>query len=298
MIKKTLNAVMEVHGFTGANLGNGTAMSDKEGKAFCDLVQSSLKRLNKLPTGLKIVNEIILKGKPCTIFSGDLANSGAAMPLTQSIQSQIDATVVYFMPRHKVQSWKQGGTHPGGINPKLKDNMGKALAAVGAPVKKASTAPEFQKLMNRARSKFGDITSFIGRITGHTPEEIHEMAEGTRAMDRETFFKICYNFYEFLEPGPGVPVAVRFRPEPDIPDHVLLGHELIHAWRMIHGRRLVMGGSMYDEEMMTVGLGIFAHWPYTENQLRREAGIAARTKYGKIDVSSTYVYDMMLAIEA
>jgi hypothetical protein len=50
--------------------------------------------------------------------------------------------------------------------------------------------------------------------------------------------------------------------------------------------------------MMTVGLGIFAHWEFTENQLRREAGFATRTKYGTIDVSSAYVASMMRQIEA
>jgi hypothetical protein len=32
--------------------------------------------------------------------------------------------------------------------------------------------------------------------------------------------------------------------------------------------------------------------------LRREAGLAARAKYGKIDTSSLYVQSMMLQIEA
>lgn len=298
MITRQLNACMSVRGFAGASLGNGTAMSDKDGKRFCDLVESSLKKLVKLPTGRKIVDAIILKGKTCDIFSGDLANSGAAMPLTQGIQSQIDCTIVYFMPRHKIQTVKQSGDHKGGLNVKLKDSMGKALSAAGAATKKADTAPEFKAIMNRARNKLGDITTFLARVTGNSPQDIHDMADGIKAMDRETFFKICYHLYQFLTPGPGVPVAVRFRPETDIPDHILLGHELVHAWRMIYGRRLVMGGSMYDEEMMTVGLGIFAHWEFTENQLRREAGFATRTKYGTIDVSSAYVASMMRQIEA
>ncbi|HKV75977.1 MAG TPA: M91 family zinc metallopeptidase [Gemmatimonadales bacterium] len=297
MIKRQLNAVMEVQGFSGASLGNGTAMNDKDGKRFCDLVESSLKKLVKLPTGNKIVNAIITKGKPCTIFSGDLANSGAAMPLNQGIQSQIDCTVVYFVPRHKIQTVKQSGDHVGGLNVKLKDSMGKHLAGVGAPTKKGQTAPELKNIMNRARNKLGDITSFLARVTGNSVQDIVDMSEGTKAVDRETFFKISYHLYEFLTPGPGVPVAVRFRPEADIPDHILLGHELIHAWRMIHGKRLVMGGSMYDEEMMTVGLGMFSHWEFTENQLRREAGFASRTKYGTIDVSSAYAASLMQQIE-
>ncbi len=297
MIKRQLNAVMEVQGFSGASLGNGTAMSDRDGKRFCDLVESSLKKLVKLPTGNKIVNAIITRGKPCTIFSGDLANSGAAMPLNQGVQSQIDCTVVYFVPRHNIQTVKQAGVHAGGLNPKLQASMGKELTKVGAATTDAQTAPEFKKLMNRAKGKLGNIADFLARVTGNSVQDIVDMSEGRKPVDRETFFKICYHLYEFLAPGPGVPVAVRFRPEADIPDHILLGHELIHAWRMLHGKRLVMGGSMYDEEMMTVGLGMFFHWEFTENQLRREAGIASRTKYGKIDASSLYVQSIMLQIE-
>jgi hypothetical protein len=299
MKTKQLNGAISVQGFAGQALGNGTAMSDKDGARFIDLVESSFKKLQKLPTGREIVNEITLSGKQCVIFSGDLANSGAAQPLVQGLQSQIDATIVYFMPRHKVQTWKQSGTHAGGVNPKLKASMGTALSAIGAPVKKAQTAPEFQIVINRAKNKFGsDTAAFMGRLTGNSTQDILDMAAGTKAMDRETFIKICYNFYEFLTPGPGVSASVRFRHENDIPDHILLGHELIHAWRLIKGRRLVMGGSMYDEEMMTVGLGPFAHWPFTENKLRAEAGLAARTKYGSIDASSNYVYSLMQQIEA
>jgi hypothetical protein len=299
MKTKQLNAAMTVQGFAGASLGNGKAMSDRDGEKFIDRIASALKKLEKLGTGREIVQEIVSSGKQCVIFSGDLANSGSASPLNQGLQSQIDATIVYFVPRHKVQTTKQAGVHAGGVNPKLKASMGDALEKIGAPTKKAQTAPEFQAVITRARNKFGtDTMAFMGRLTGNSTQDIMDMAVGTKAMDRETFIKICYNFYDFLTPGPGVSAAVRFRAEPDIPDHVLLGHELIHAWRLIKGRRIVMAGSMYDEEMMTVGLGPFATWKFTENQLRREAGLAARAKYGKIDTSSLYVQSMMLQIEA
>jgi hypothetical protein len=58
---------------------------------------------------------------------------------------------------------------------------------------------------------------------------------------------------------------------------VMLGHELIHAWRMMTGRRIVARG--WEEEMMTVGLGPGADLPFTENKLRSEAGHPLRTSY-------------------
>ena len=90
MKKKTLNAAMTVHATAGAGLANAPGMADKEATRFTDQVATALKKLVRLSTGRKIVDEIVNSGKQCIIFSGDMANSGAAMPNPQGLQSQID----------------------------------------------------------------------------------------------------------------------------------------------------------------------------------------------------------------
>jgi len=59
---------------------------------------------------------------------------------------------------------------------------------------------------------------------------------------------------------------------------VALGHELIHAWRVLAGRVLYRYG--WEEEAMTVGLPPYSNMKYTENRLRIEfGGLAIRPEY-------------------
>jgi hypothetical protein len=67
---------------------------------------------------------------------------------------------------------------------------------------------------------------------------------------------------------------------------VVIGHEFVHAWRMMVGKRLVDDG--YEEEIMTAGVGPFINFPMTENCLRRELGVKLRESYQPGQVSSSF----------
>ncbi|NNG03545.1 MAG: hypothetical protein HKM95_05520 [Inquilinus sp.] len=76
------------------------------------------------------------------------------------------------------------------------------------------------------------------------------------------------------------------------PPFIGLAHELIHAYHDVHGagyRRY--GGTLgqdsgkAEEEMRTVGLQSYADEDFTENKIRKEHGLPARTSY------SGYTFD-------
>lgn len=56
------------------------------------------------------------------------------------------------------------------------------------------------------------------------------------------------------------------------PSYITLGHELIHALHLIRGNR-----HPTDEEIKTIGLGVYRREYFTENALRHEAGLPQRT---------------------
>ena len=72
----------------------------------------------------------------------------------------------------------------------------------------------------------------------------------------------------------------------------VLGHELIHAWRMMAGRRIVTQG--WEEEAMTAGVGPFLNWKFTENSLRSELKLPLRAKYQTGQCSSELVSGIMM----
>jgi hypothetical protein len=56
------------------------------------------------------------------------------------------------------------------------------------------------------------------------------------------------------------------------PSYIVLGHELIHALHLMTGHR-----NPDDEEVCTIGLGVYSRDQFTENALRREHGLTLRT---------------------
>jgi hypothetical protein len=109
--------------------------------------------------------------------------------------------------------------------------------------------------------------------------------------------------YDFLTPGPGCATSIRFQSYDSFRRDfggdfdelevgafetkknvwrnlmsVILGHELIHAWRMMTGKRLVFAGA-WEEEAMTTGVGPFLDWSPSENSMRKEFSMPLRAKY-------------------
>lgn len=70
--------------------------------------------------------------------------------------------------------------------------------------------------------------------------------------------------------------------------HVIAFHELVHAWRIMMGTRIVDTG--WEEEAMTMGLQPFENEKFTENKYRRACKMQLATKHGSATFSSQTMF--------
>jgi Effector protein len=289
---------IRVIGFKGNKLGMGAVMDDKEGRKFVEFVIETLDKVKKNTTGRLVIDSLNTSAKTVTV----LCNPDPPTRLvTQTLldpdnsEEMWKASVVHFRPRQ--DHYPIPHRDPTFLNDK-KDE----LSNLGLPTTMQQAAPELVRILKRAKMKYSDPVRFIAQIIGKSREEFARMALGRAPIDDDTYFKICVHFYEFLTPGPGASSQVRmqwqskfagvrekdkrYNPKKhwdDVPPYIILGHELIHAYHMASGRRIVNMG--WEEEAMTVGIGPFTGWTLTENQMRSHAGLPARTTY--VDASHT-----------
>jgi hypothetical protein len=290
----------------GKSYENAKGMEHSEWSAFIDHVWKTLDRIKKTSVGRKLISEIDSSGHRCHIFSaGDLmSDPNVAGKWPKAFASDVAASPAPFRPRHKNVPMLKREKEALGL---VKQN----LTNLGELKKKAQTAPELITILERARAKFPNPIQDLPPKLGITTQDLIEMCLAMRPIDDRTYYYISFYCYDYLTPGPGCDSTVRFQPYDKFVElmktmpewdefnvgilnteknkvrniaAVLLGHELIHCWRMMRGRRVVSMG--WEEEGMTVGLGPFLNWPMTENQLRKELGLPLRTKYGTMDANS------------
>jgi hypothetical protein len=301
---------IEIRGWAGKSITEGAAMERKRGAKFIDHVKDALKKLKKLKTGMKLLEEINTSAHTCVIFCSGLNNQDkefdgcAQTNPTPSYGAMDNAMIRTFRPRFKnmPQVWR--ATSPNFVTPQNPKGRGVEEVSwregfrqlVGHKETRGEKAPELINIMNRARTKHADPWRICEQVTGKSREQLNLMAIGELPIDDNTYYKICIFFYPFLQPGPGTSTQVRLQfavaltgdveikggkdykhDQHAVRADIMLGHELIHAWRMMTGRRIVIQG--WEEEAMTVGLAFAAGWPMTENQLRVEAGHPRRNRY-------------------
>ncbi len=139
----------------------------------------------------------------------------------------------------------------------------------------------------------------LAQCTGQTDLTVMDWITADASPSRDDYFKIVAHYYEYFPTGIGADTVVVCAPadDPASPDYIQLGHEMIHAWRMMTGRRIV-GTNMWEEEAMTVGLSPFANLRFTENALRRDAKLPARLKYGgSVTASTDYISNFQNQVE-
>jgi len=303
--------------FSGGNR-IGTPLSHKDAKEFTDKVVKALDKLAKLQTGRRLIDAIDNSGHHCHIFSGGktLKYDGCAQALdTRSAQQEVDRMVVSFRPRTKnLLVREKDRTGSGGQKTqaekywekKFKDHLG-----YDEDLYAAAIAGELHTIMGRLSERISDPWHYAAQLTGKSVKQLVDISLGRTECDDATYYKICFNFYDYLTPGPGIDTQVRLTPQiyaaglnhhwfrgnknfsgdwTAAREDIMVGHELIHAWRMMLGRRVVRGG--WEEEAMTVGLSFAAGWEFTENRLRLEAGHPRRTNYNHTDFSSAYGMSM------
>lgn len=296
----------------------GQVLTGSEHSSFIKNVTKALDKLAKLRTGAALIDAIDQSGHECHIFSGGklLGYDGCAQPLdTRSAQQEVDRMVKPFRPRlQNLLVRERDRTANGGQKTyaekywekKFKEHLGYDEELYAEAI-----AGELHVIMGRLSAKVSDPWKFASQLTDKTIKELVDISLGRATCDDSTYYKICFLFYDHLTPGPGISTQVRLTPQiaaEGLASHwwrgnknfqgdwtaaredIMVGHELVHAWRMMVGRRVVRGG--WEEEAMTVGLSFAAGWPFTENQLRLEAGHPRRIKYDHSDFSSAYGMDM------
>ena len=292
MLSKQYSRAIRIVGFKGTKLGVGAAMSDKDGKKFIDFVVENLNKVKKLATGRLIIDSVDATAKTVTILCNP---DPPTMLFTQTLvnpdnaQEMWNASIVHFRPRQEHYPMLHRDKN-------FLEDKKQQLIDLNLPTTQQESAPELVRVLRRAKTKFPDPVRFLAQLVGKSPQDLARMALGRAPIDDDTYIKICIFFYDFLTPGPGADCQVRmqmkdkfagprdedkrYNPKKhwdDVPPYIILGHELIHSYHMMSGRRIVnMGG---EEEAMTVGLGPFVGWKLTENQLRANAGLPARTSY-------------------
>jgi hypothetical protein len=321
------NNSITIHAVAGQHITAFAPLASvKLEKAFVEGVKSALKKLAKLRSGAELINAIAASNHQCTIFQASMKNAtecydNCAQADPNGTGSEVDCSIVSFRPRHrnlpimgtaikKVQRQPAVGGNKGAPEVQYKT----ALGVVGGTAlqTKAQAAGELDLVLARAGN--GDLArgrALASMLTGISINDLTDMAQGTRIITDNQYYKLCFFFYDSLTPGPGVNTCVRlspilkldapdgtYKPKKDytaVPPEIVIGHELVHAWRMMAGRRVVREG--WEEEAMTTGIGMFRPWRFTENRLRSEAGYPTRPTYSNGKISSYFGNNLKMSTE-
>jgi hypothetical protein len=235
-------------------------MSDSEGKAFVDAIDGMFDKITDKPIGLDLISEIEKAQKQVIIYSDDNSGKGsAALPYPCTAQNETNRFVkLRQIPDVAAAALKK--QNPGMVLPTLQNYA----ALVHSTIESAKA--------NR------DVAA---TVLGISRRDLDDVEYGRQPLKPEAYHRFAMYFYDHLEPGEGSTVALRFDRQqagPDDPEFNILGHELIHVWRMVTGMRIFQGG--WEEEAMTTGVPPFVAMKFTENKIRAEHGLALRTKYG------------------
>jgi len=292
MVRRFYSNQIQIFGFEGENLKKGQALGMERGKQFVDFISKALDKLQTLPTARQLIGQIDASGKTVTIFKCPDSTKGSSTAKTATFPEDDG---IYALINSQIRPFRAVQLNvPLNADATQIESRKDFFAGTGLPQSGREAAPELLRILLRAKRKYPKPGAFISQIAGKTQKELVDMVYGRAVMDRETYFKICLHFYEFLTPGAGVNTQLRmewkeefndsgrkYDPKKefdDAPAFLVLGHELIHAWRMMLGKRIVEDG--WEEEAMTTGVGAFAGWPITENALRAELGFPRRPYYG------------------
>ena len=331
-LSRIYHAAMKIYG-TGIHIESKAGMQpdnaqDLNGAAASDYiehVEKCLNRLMKTSVGRTVIGQMNSSGHVCTIFAAPdtlTSDQNVAKQNPASIASEIASLVKPFRPFHKNLKLNQKGLN--GAKTKAQTSYKTALAKLGFDQKKADLAPELLTVLMRATAKYPNPLVHLPGQIGVSQEDFVDMCTGEKAFPDNAYFKLCFLLYDYMSPGPGSPTYVRFqsydsftssfkadhktenksRPLFDTKSNLwrdlaatILGHELIHAWRMMRGRRVVLGGA-WEEEAMTTGIGPFTNWKLTENAIRRELGLTQRMTYQSGQCSSFEMQNVMVNTNA
>jgi hypothetical protein len=243
-------------------------MSDTEGKAFVDAIWDLLDKLTDKTFGLNLISEIEAAQKEVIIFGDDNSGQGsAAMPYPANIPNVTNRFIkLRQIPDNVLKAWQKQ-------NPRV------------VPPSMQSYAASFHATLEKAHANRDVAAS----VLGISRSDLDDIERGVKPLPPEAYHRFAMFFYDHLESGDGCSVALRFdrgQAGPNDPEVIMLGHELIHIWRMVTGMRIFEGG--WEEEAMTTGIPPFMTMKYTENRLRAEQGYTLRASYKATCMTSHY----------
>lgn len=208
------------------------------------------------------------------------------------------------------RAWR--GLDPTDNRAAQKANIKAQMQQLGQPTRKAETVGVLQSVLNRAHlgmalypqitnNRFMQPNTQLPRRLGISANDFDDMVHGMKYMPDSVYYPLCFLLYDYMLPGTGTDAQIRVmtaqtfehdfksdvKSEKTITrskdstaqrlDAAVLAHELVHAWRMMAGRRVVAGG--WEEEAMTSGIGPFLNWRMTENSFRNDLGLKKRKEY-------------------
>lgn len=252
----------------GIRISRSETMTADESKDFYKRMFECLEMVRSLPTGAELIKDIDHSGHVLYIIKGPQkwADGSCVVPYPGDLKSAEERFVKQFRPpaKNKLDSMKEQGLW---IKPKQ------------------SYTSTLSRLLDRVKQKNPSMTrTFIAALIGVPVSWLEEMEQGTRQIPDNEYYKLCLYLYDELESGKGSGAEMRvvFEQEelPNEPLWLIVGHELVHAWRIMKGRRIFENG--WEEEAMTTGLPPFSRLKFSENRLRSEAKLPMRDKYAKI----------------
>ncbi len=273
---KTLqyNAGIRIAAVTGTDFSSATLIPTGYDDSFITLVKNALEALKACRTGHQLLQEIAASGHQTTIFFGEGA---IASPHPMTAQSKEARLLQRLVPESMVTT-----------NEKASPDL---VQAVGAPPR--PPRPTLLKDVLDTAQANGMSRKKVASLLDLTIDQLKLVEGSLRRLTPSQYFLLLMNLYDWIPRGQGCSTTVRLDAT-KTPSHadksvfkkdynqspvpIVLGHELVHAWRMMTGRRLYPAG--YEEEQMTVGLPPFHKMKFTENRLRSEFKYALLPKYG------------------
>jgi len=296
------STAISIHGTRGSQIANAVEMPKAEAKRFIGAVKDALKKLEKLRTGRRLLNEMDTSGHRCRIYCAPAGNDGAAQSDPMTLENNSKRLVKSFRPQYLNMMSKRMLPNDATMAKKITGDIKTQLKAAGMHQNTYVASTELDYVLARAWGSVDAGRKALVSQLGRPRAQIDQMCDGALKIPDDDYFRICFAYYEHLRPGEGCDTQVKlraevklmgddgkFKPKADVSSvaaEIILGHELIHAWRMMKGRRIVNNG--WEEEAMTTGCSPFRHLTITENALRLEGGYPQRASYNTPMFNTTY----------
>lgn len=273
----------------GTQLSDAVDIAELEyARLFVNFTRAQLDKIATYQMGQALLGEIGASGNRLTIISSRRAGSQTT-PEVLNASTIIDRFPKSFRsPAHSMQT---GAAASVAAAQQQKQTWLLANPGQMRPWQLSQSDAYYSRELGVVIGKSPYTVNSLGPMVNKTAAQLEQMIAGTLPIDDETNQRLQLTLYEWLTPGRGINTCITFDAAPtsycelaaqtdwekSTPPFIVLAHEMIHAWRMMTGRRIFIGG--VGEEHMTTGLPPYTSMKFSENKLRAQAGMAIRDYY-------------------